>query len=693
MSDDERMNPSTALATAIVNALAELGVRHVVLCPGSRSAPLAYAVAEAAGQAAVEVTNTALDKVADAALGKVASAAFGEGASAGFGEQAGGAGGGPRIRLHVRLDERAAGFLALGLAIAGQADSAGQSGTGGPAVVITTSGTAVANLHPAVLEAAHSGVPLLVISADRPHELRGTGASQTTDQVKLFGDAVRWFAEIPAPTQVRVGLVPVWRNVVARAVAAARGNPGGNPGPVQLNVAFADPLTPDRVPPGEHRLAGRRRQPPADDWPEPLTGPAGTAGLTVLGPTPPPVAVTLPIGPRTVVLAGHGAGPAAAELAGSAGWPLLAEPSSGARTAAAIGPYRLLLGRPELGGRIERVVMYGRPTLSRPVTRLLARADVELIVVSSRPDWPDAGRRAALVTAAVRIDPTVGAESGADVELGDSTESVVAAKAADLDWLRTWSEAGSAAATAIDELLDAEAAAGRLTGPLIARETAAATGAGDILFVGSSNPIRDLDLAGGPVHPTAQVLANRGLAGIDGTLSSASGVALAARAARNVRDSHSGGQVRCLVGDLTFLHDAGGLLVGPLEQRPDLQIVVLDDGGGGIFELLEHGELASADAATATNPDPAADSDVDAVADQTRRAVFERIFGTPQNADLAALCAGYRVRHELVDDVERLRKALSDPPPGTSVIQVRVDRSAHRALSARLQSAVAQTFS
>jgi 2-succinyl-5-enolpyruvyl-6-hydroxy-3-cyclohexene-1-carboxylate synthase len=581
------MNPSTALATVIVAALADLGVRQVVLCPGSRSAPLAYALAEAAA--------------------------------------------GQRIRLHVRVDERTAGFLALGLA-------KGTPGT--PAAVVTTSGTAVANLHPAVLEASHAGVPLVVISADRPHELRGTGANQTTDQVRLFGPAVRWFAEIPAP-QRHSGQVVAWRNVVARAVAAARGNPGADPGPVQLNVAFGEPLTPDRIAP-----AGRSetRDHADQDWPEPLTG---TAGLTGISAAPAPVPVRLPARDRTVVLAGDEAGPEAAAVATAMGWPLLAEPSSGARTGAAIGPYRLLLDRPGLGAAIERVVVYGRPTLSRPVSRLLSRPEVEVVVVSSRPDWTDAARRAALVVPAVDVP---------EVTPGGVPESA---------WGSSWQAAGAAAAAAIDLVLDDEAAQGRLTGPLIAREVAAATGPGDVLFAGSSNPIRDLDLTAGPFDPGARVLANRGLAGIDGTLSSASGVALARGSAA--------GQVRCLVGDLTFLHDAGGLLVGPLEERVAVQIVVLDDGGGGIFSLLEHGARADRG--------------------DSESALFERVFGTPQRVDLGALCAGYRVEHQLVDDLPGLRKALADPPPGTSVIQVKVDRSAHRTLSTRLTDAASRTAS
>ena len=574
------MNPSTALASVIVAALTDLGVRQVVLCPGSRSAPLAYALATAAHE--------------------------------------------KRVHLHVRIDERSAGFLALGLA---------KAVPGTPAAVITTSGTAVANLHPAVLEAAHAGVPLLVLSADRPHELRGAGASQTTDQVRLFGSALRWFAEIPAPHR-EPGQARAWRNVLARAVAAARGNPGADPGPVQLNVAFADPLTPDGA---------------EADWPEPLTG---SDGLTTVSAAAPPMPVRLSGSLRTVVLAGDDAGPEAAEVAAAGGWPLLAEPSSGARRDGAIGPYRLLLDRPDLGGAIERVLVYGRPTLSRPVSRLLARPGLDVVVVSARPEWTDAARNARLVVPAVV--PAVTPAPGPTPSPAE-------------DWARAWTAAGVAAAAAVDRLLDEEAAAGRLTGPLIAREVAAATGPADVLFAGSSNPIRDLDLAAGPFAPTARVLANRGLAGIDGTMSTASGVALA-RAAAGPRSPHAGGVVRCLVGDLTFLHDVGGLLVGPLEEPVQLQIVVVDDAGGGIFALLEHG--ARADRGERENAD------------------FERVFVTPQQVDLAALCAGYGVDHQVVDDVAGLRKALADPPPGISVIQVKVDRNGHRDLAERLKRVV-----
>jgi 2-succinyl-5-enolpyruvyl-6-hydroxy-3-cyclohexene-1-carboxylate synthase len=223
--------------------------------------------------------------------------------------------------------------------------------------------------------------------------------------------------------------------------------------------------------------------------------------------------------------------------------------------------------------------------------------------------------------------------------------------------------AGAAATTALDRVLEAEPG---LTGPLLARELAAGRGA-DPLVAGASNPIRDLDLAmpvstavGGPpadefaVQPAVQ--ANRGLSGIDGTVSTAIGLAL------------GGGRVRALVGDLTFLHDAGALLLGPQERRPDLQVVVLNDGGGGIFSLLEHGQRAGTSAG--------------------RAAVFERVFGTPQQADLAALCQGYGVEHRRVNDLADLRKALADPPPGLSVLEVPAERSGLRDLHSRIRAAV-----
>jgi 2-succinyl-5-enolpyruvyl-6-hydroxy-3-cyclohexene-1-carboxylate synthase len=588
-------NPATTAARVLVQALAALGVREVVLAPGSRSAPLAYALADAARP---------------------------------DGDRPAGA---PPLTLHVRVDERSAGFLALGLAKA--ADAVGETR---PVAVVTTSGTAVANLHPAVLEASHAGLPLLVLTADRPHELRGTGANQTTDQVGLFGSAVRFATDVPAPTG-RPGEGRDLRHVVSRAVAAALGSRTGAPGPVHLDLAFREPLVPGGA-----------------AWPAPATaglvevqrrGAAGGDGVARGS----HATSATPDDTCTVVVAGDGAGPAARAVAEANGWPLLAEPSSGALGGpCAIGAYRLLLGRPELGGRVRRVLVLGRPTLSRPVTSLLARDDVEVIVVAPRgADWPDASRSAVQVLAEVPAR-LLGRSEGEVDDVGAGSDA----------WLDAWVAAGKAALAALDGVLDSGAlatpsrAGTRVTGPLLARAVARAMSERDVLVVGSSNPVRDLDLVGAWVAPPL-VLANRGLAGIDGTLSTAIGAALALPARR----------VRALVGDLTFLHDVGGLLRGSLEATTDLQIVVANDDGGSIFATLEHGAPERAD-------------------------VFERVFATPHGADLSALCAAYGVRHTRVGDVDGLAPALAAPGPGVSVVEVRVDRAGRRALMARIAEAV-----
>lgn len=544
------MNRSAQTATALVSALAGHRVTDVVLCPGSRSAPLAYALA-AADRAAV-------------------------------------------LRLHVRHDERSAGFTALGMGLAG----------GHPAAVVTTSGTAVANLHPAVLEAHEGGVPLLVVTADRPHRLRGTWANQTTSlQAGMFGAATRLAVDLAAES----GADAV-RGAVADAVLAAVGRGvTSRAGPAHLDVALDDPLVPGDPPPPPPRMP-RRHSAPA--------GAPGRAAVAELGGDS-----------RTVVVAGSGAGGAARRLAESAAWPLLAEPSSGAcGSPNAVRAYRLLLDETGLGGRIQRVVALGRPTLSRPVTRLLARRDVHVVHVVRTVDEPGP---------AGPVQRVVG--------------EVEATGEPDRAWLADWLTAGAVAGAAVDAVLDA----GPLTGPLVAREVAAVTRPDEVLVAAASNAIRDLDLAADSGAASGRVLANRGVSGIDGTVSTAAGAALV-----------TGATTRALVGDLAFLHDLNGLLLGPQEPMPTVQVVVLNDDGGGIFALLEHGEPQHAE-------------------------VFERVFGTPHGADLAALCAGLHVRHAAVHDVAGLRQALRNPAPGRSVLEVRVPRDGLRDLHARIRSTVA----
>jgi len=553
---------STQLARLVVDELIRHGVREAVAAPGSRSAPLALALhaADSSG----------------------------------------------RLRLHVRVDERTAGFLALGLA----------RGSRTPVPVVTTSGSAVAHLHPAVLEAHHSGVPVVVLSADRPAALRDTGANQTTDQARLFGAAVRLQADVPAgdPAAPRA-----WRALVSRAVAAATGALSADPGPVHLNLCFAEPLLP----------SGR----PADD---PPPGRPDGVPWTRIARRSAPEPVELSAGARTVVVAGADAGPAARELAERAGWPLLAEPASGARTGShALRSHRLLLRHDPLVAQVERVVVCGHPTLSRSVAALLARPTPEITVVAGRLPWSDAGHRADLVAPAL-----------------------TAAVGSDGAWLEQWRALDAVASATVDEVLGEARSAlhpGALLGHDVARAVADAVPAGGLLVVGSSHPVRDLDLVAvpAPVGERRLVLANRGLSGIDGTISTAVGAALARPSSRAL----------AYVGDLTFLHDAAGLLLGPAEPRPDLMVVVAADDGGSIFGVLEPGAAEHQDA-------------------------FERVFATPTHADLMALCAASGTPYRRVSTRVELRTAIASPVGGIEVVEARVDRAGRRTLDAELGRAV-----
>jgi 2-succinyl-5-enolpyruvyl-6-hydroxy-3-cyclohexene-1-carboxylate synthase len=520
------------LAQAVVERLLAAGVTEVVLAPGSRNAPLAFAVWAA--------------------------------------DQAG------TLRLHTRIDERTAGFLALGL-----------TKVGARAAVVCTSGTAVANLHPAVLEAVHAGVQIVVVTADRPARLRGTGANQTTDQVGIFGPLVGTHDVAHASDLERVP----WRSG----------------GPLHVNVQLDAPLVPADA---THREISTV-----------VAGKEGETSRCVEGPA-------LLRGPRTVVVAGDDAGPPARVLAEKAGWPLLAEPTSGARTGEhALRCYRLLLGT-DLGREIERVVVFGRPTLSRPVTTLLERADVEVLVVPGPGVWP--------------VRP-----AGATV-----LDARPAAPEPDTsDWFARWREADRALGQRVDQLLAGESS---LTPYDVAGVVSRALPAGGLLVVGASSPVRDLDLMArpAPVGERRRVIANRGLSGIDGTISTAIGASLGR--------SHSTRNL-ALMGDLTFLHDQTALVIGPDEPRPDLTIVVLNDNGGSIFSMLEQGAPEHAGA-------------------------FERLFGTPHGVDLASLCAATRTPFLRVTSRPELEHAVASPNGGIEVIEAVVDRSHRRDLDARIRA-------
>jgi 2-succinyl-5-enolpyruvyl-6-hydroxy-3-cyclohexene-1-carboxylate synthase len=471
-------NGATAMAWVIVDELIRNEIHDLVLAPGSRSAAMALAAVAR-----------------------------------------------PEMRVWVQVDERSAGFFALGLSKAGR-----------NAATLTTSGTAAANLHPAVIEADLAMAPLLVITADRPHDLRGTGSNQTIDQVKLFGGAARWFAEIPM-AEDRSRESDYWRSVVCRSIAESQGWLG-RPGPVHLNVAFREPVVPltddGRVSGSiyENSLDGR---PSGAPWvTRPSTPPAPGQPFSVRG--------------RVLVVAGQGADGAVVADALETGCVVVAEAHSGCRVAGTVTTAHHLLASPSLARTLkpETVVVLGRAGLSRNLAGFIA--DVETVSVGD--GWSDPDRRVARMAQSVSFIP-------------DET---------DREWRSTWAQAESIARATLDSELDE---GDRPSEPRAARDVAAAVPAGGILIVGSSMPVRDLDWFAGP-GPSMTVISNRGASGIDGLVS----VALAAGAV---------GPSVALVGDLSLLHDQNGFLVAP---RPDLVLVVVNNDGGGIFSFLPQASLA-----------------------------------------------------------------------------------------------------
>lgn len=552
------MNPSTAQAGVMVDELVRNGVRHAVLAPGSRNAPLAFALHEVAQER--------------------------------------------RLDLHVRIDERSAGYLALGLAARSAA----------PVVLVCTSGTAAANLHPPVDEAFHAGVPLVVLTADRPHELRAAGANQTIDQHRLYGTAVRWYDEL-AVAEDRPGFNAYWRSQVSRACHVASGD-GRRSAPVHVNVPFREPLVPDRDP----------------QWCEPLSGRPDGGPWTRLGDADRrPAAVRSELSRHGLVLAADDRAGEAASWARRLGWPLLAETGAvagGGPNAVPTGMWLLNLPGFLDEHRPDQVLCVGRPTVFRQTQRLLADRGVEVLLVhGDAADWPAPAHDVAEV-----------AETLGEVAVSP-----------DPDWLTAWQQADHKASAALHAALDLEHWP---AGPAVARDLVDALPAGALLTVGSSNPARDVALAARQRDDIA-VHRNRGVAGIDGVVSTAIGAAIA----------HAG-PAYALLGDLSFVHDSNGLLIGPDDQRPDLTLVVFNDDGGGIFSLLEQGE-------------------------PEHRAAFERVFGTPHGTDLGALCAAHGVDHTLVREPAELVDALRTPA-GLNVVEIRADRERIRGVHARLNAAV-----
>lgn len=565
-------SPATDAAAALMSEFVRLGLRDVVVSPGSRSQALALVAADLERRGAV--------------------------------------------RLHVRIDERVAGFTALGLARESRR----------PVAVVCTSGTAVANLLPAVVEAHHDGVPLLLLTADRPPELRGVGANQTTHQPGIFGGFVRLAVDAPVPTACdRDGVgaqTAEFRALADDAYAASVGR-GSRPGPVHLNLPVREPLA-GALP--AWLTAGDDSAPDAPGLRDPSADIPASERV-------------LERGPRTVVVAGSQAGPDAERIAFEGGWPLIAEIVSGARFGRqVVHGYRDLLRTQDLGGRIERVVVVGRPTLSREVAALLSRSDIEIIAVAG-PGEP------------INLNGVTTTAGAVSVEPGEH----------DRAWLGAWLEASrtlvvdrdppapdraglpSAQPAARLGAIASELQAMRLPVDRVGLVDAVwrASWPHDRLMFGSSRLVRVADAALGgkkvPVH------ANRGVAGIDGTVATAMGIALASQA------DGQPGVTRVVLGDLALLHDLGALLLPPNEREPRVQVIVGNDGGGTIFDELEVATVAG-------------DDDM------------RRVLYTPHDVRFEHLAVGFGWEYHRVTTRAALDQLLTAPAGGRQLIEVPLQR-------------------
>jgi len=607
-------NPATLLARAVVASLVEAGVKRVVISPGSRNAPLTYALADAA--------------------------------QAGY------------LQLRVVVDERSAAFVALG---ASRSDWL-HEGLARPAVAVMTSGSAVANAHPAVVEADAAGVPLIILSADRPHALVNTGASQTTVQTGIFGAATRYQADL-GDTNASDAVA----NQVRRAVAAASGRLSLDPGPVHLNVRLAPPLAPAapwQVPHLEPKTHWLRARKPLE---EQLNGVTVSQVGCRLGLDPARRGVIV-VGDNDDAELAH----FAASLAHAWGWPLLAEPTSLVRTDAnAVAAYSALLagGDGSVGGdgaqlsqEIEQLLVVGHPTLTRPIGALLAREDIYQVVLTNRARWSDVSGQAAYVTTLEQALSSLnipgggaGAEAGADADAGgDASASAGAGAGAGVGknapsplWLQRWLQAGQQQlnATSVTKAAQMALTTWQATSQYESHSQSTAIHSDGLessvtLMAASSMTIRYLD-AGLPAGKQLKkmpgpVVANRGLAGIDGTISTAVGLAWA-----------SGQPVRVIIGDLAAAHDLTGLVKAVTENEVDLQVIVLDDHGGKIFSGLEYGasELSN---------------------------YFLRFFTTAQQVDFAQAAAAFGAHVSVIDDVDGLQSLLSETIEGRSLVHVKL---------------------
>jgi 2-succinyl-5-enolpyruvyl-6-hydroxy-3-cyclohexene-1-carboxylate synthase len=574
-------NANTALASAFAEELARGGLRLAVISPGSRSTPLAVALWRQ-----------------------------------------------PEIEVSVIVDERSAGFFALGAAQA----------SAEPVALLCTSGTALVNYHPAVVEADESGIPLLVLSADRPPELRGIGAGQTIDQIKPFGSSVRWFCEVGTHEADDGGLLH-YRSVACRALAAARGEV--QPGPVHLNLPWREPLAPVPVEGAVTAtdplaLEGRDKRPltavtKIDLEPSVflLDEMAGHIGDAISG----------------VIVAGRQLDPELREplahLARVSGFPILADPTSQLRCGPhdrshVVAAYDLLLRDEHFASSVvpELILRFGAMPTSKPLRAWIADSDADQIVIDPYGGWNEPTNRAAAV---LRADPTELASGwAARLEGLEGRERPLPDR---------WLDAEQAAQDVLDRALAAE---GEITEPALHRALGAAHEDGDLVYTSSSMPIRDQETFLSPSTTDVSFLSNRGANGIDGLISSGIGAAHA-----------SGRPTTILTGDLGLLHDLGSLAALRDVSTP-VRIVVIDNDGGGIFHFLPQ------EAALPTDE-------------------FEALLGTPRGVDAAKAAALFDLPHRRLDSLADLPDALA---AGTGLIEVRTDRRANLAIHQQLTQMV-----
>jgi 2-succinyl-5-enolpyruvyl-6-hydroxy-3-cyclohexene-1-carboxylate synthase len=561
-------NRNTALASALVDELVRAGVRHACISPGSRSAPLALALWRE-----------------------------------------------PGVRSWVHVDERSSAFFALGLA----------QQTGQPVAVLTTSGTAVANLHPAVAEASESRTPLIVITADRPPELRDRGAGQTIDQLKLFGSSTRWFSDVGVHEATDDGLLHM-RSTAARAVAESLGSP---PGPVHLNVALTEPLAPDEVEgdvPAESSLArdGRPGGEPITKVARPANAPSDELVSEF--------AELITAHEKGVILAGRQQDPAIADavaaLSEACGFPVLPEPTSQLRTgthslANVVAHYDAIFRALPDGLAPELVVRVGDMVTSKAVrTWLTSNRDCRQVVVDPDGAWNEPTASAHLIA---RAEPSLFFGSFAE-EIG---------RRAERGWLESWLAADGAASLAIDAFLDGLGE--EPFEPRVHRRLAAVLPPLSTVYVASSMPVRDLESFLPAVDRPLRFLANRGANGIDGLVSSGLGAAAAAP-----------GRTFVLLGDLALYHDMNGLLAS---SRLGLEatFVVLNNGGGSIFDFLPIARHSDG---------------------------YEELFGTPTGLDLEKVAALYELPFSRVTSHGALDAALEGP----GLVEIVLDRPRNVAL-------------